>query len=265
MPVSLRGQVAVVTGASSGIGTACAAALAAAGAAVIVNYRSGPERASEVVDAIAARGGRAHAVEADVADEAAIGRLFDAARDVFGGVDILVANSGLQRDAPIAELSLDDWNQVLSVNLTGQFLCVREAVRRFRAQGDRGVSRARGKIVCMSSVHEVIPWAGHANYAASKGGIMQLMRTIAQEVAPERIRVNGVAPGAVRTGINEDALAGEAADAVLRLIPYGRIGDTDDVGRVVAFLASDDADYVVGTTIFVDGGMTLYPEFRHNG
>ncbi len=261
----LDGQVAIVTGASSGIGTACARAFAAEGAAVVVNYRSGEEPARALVREIETAGGRAVGVQADVSDENAIRRLFDAAQDGFGAIDILVANSGMQRDAAVADMTLDDWRRVIDVNLTGQFLCVREAVRRFRSQGRRPVSRALGKIVCMSSVHETIPWAGHVNYAASKGGVMLMMRTVAQEVASEGIRVNAIAPGAIRTAINRDALSGDGERRVLRLIPYGRIGEGEDVGRAAVFLASDESDYVVGTTLFVDGGMTLYPEFRDNG
>ncbi len=185
----------------------------------------------------------------------------------FGTLDILVANAGIQRDAAFAQMSLEDWNRVLAVNLTGQFLCARAAVREFRRRGPRpDVSRALGKIICMSSVHEVIPWGGHANYAASKGGIMLMMKSLAQEVARERIRVNAIAPGAIRTPINRAAWETEAAlKRLLTLIPYQRIGEPEDVANAAVWLASDAADYVTGTTIFVDGGMTLYPGFEDNG
>ena len=183
----------------------------------------------------------------------------------WGALDILVANSGIQKDAPVAEMSLSDWNVVIALNLTGEFLCAREAIRQFRRQGRRPASRALGKILCMSSVHEVIPWAGHVNYAAAKGGVGMMMRTLAQEVAPEGIRVNSIAPGAIRTAINRDQTEGAAADRLRTLIPYGRIGDAADVGRAATWLVSDDADYVVGTTLFVDGGMSLYPGFADNG
>ena len=265
MTKRLDGQVAIVTGASSGIGTACARAFAAEGAAILVNYRSGEGPARALVDEIETAGGRALAVQADVSDEAAVRRLFDETMAAFGAVDIVVANSGLQKDAAIGDMTLDDWRRVIDVNLTGQFLCVREAVLRFRAQGRRHVSRALGKIICMSSVHEVIPWAGHVNYAASKGGVSLMMKTVAQEVASDGIRVNAIAPGAIRTNINRDALSGDGETNVLKLIPYGRVGEGEDVGRAAVFLASDESDYVVGTTLFVDGGMTLYPEFRDNG
>ncbi|SMH31708.1 glucose 1-dehydrogenase [Azospirillum agricola] len=265
MECRLDGQVALVTGASSGLGEAIARLFAGAGAAVVVNYHSGAGRAADLVRRIEEDGGRAVAIGGDVADEAAVERLFDGAVAAFGAVDILVANSGLQKDAPIGSMALSDWQKVIDVNLTGQFLCARAAIRRFRAQGDRGVSRAIGKILCMSSVHETIPWAGHVNYAASKGGVALLMRSLAQEVAGERIRVNGLAPGAIRTPINEKATTGAAEEKLLGLIPYGRVGEPLDVARAALFLASDMADYLVGATLTVDGGMTLYPAFRDNG
>jgi glucose 1-dehydrogenase len=179
----------------------------------------------------------------------------------------VVNNAGLQRDAPFDEMTLEQWNTVIAVNLTGQFLCAREAIREFKRRGPRPeVSCATGKIIRISSVHELIPWAGHVNYAASKGGVMLLMKTLAQEVAPLKIRVNGIAPGAIRTPINAAAWSTpEAHDALLRLIPYKRIGEPEDIGRAAVWLASDAADYVVGTTIYVDGGMTLYPEFAAGG
>ena len=240
-------------------------AFAAAGAAVAINFNSSPDPAHELADAINRDGGRARAIGADVSDEAEIQRLFSETLQTFGALDILVANSGMQRDAPADEMTLADWRRVIDVNLTGQFLCAREAIRQFKRQPDRQVSRARGKIVSMSSVHEVIPWAGHVNYAASKGGIAMMMRTLAQEVAPLGIRVNAIAPGAIATAINAAEVRGAAGERVKQLIPYGRIGDPDDVARAAVWLASDDSDYVVGPTLFVDGGMTLYPSFADNG
>jgi len=263
MHIDLTGQAAIITGASSGLGRAAAIAFAAAGAAVAVNYNSSEEKAREVVDQIVQAGGKAFACAADTSDEAAVIRMFDETVERFGGVDIVFANAGMQKDAAYAEMTLEDWKQVIDVNLTGQFLVTREAVRRFRQQGDRGVSRAIGKILFMSSVHEVIPWAGHANYAASKGGSGMLMRTLAQEVAGDRIRVNGIAPGAIATAINADATADQ--DKLLELIPYGRVGDPDDVARAALFLVSDAADYIVGSTLTIDGAMSLYPGFRDNG
>ena len=262
----LAGQSALVTGSSTGLGAACALELAARGAAVAVNYRSSAEAAEAVAGRIREQGGTATVVRADVSDETQVPAMFDAVDAAFGRLDILVANAGLQRDAALADMTLEQWRQVLEVNLGGQFLCVREAVRRFRAQQRSPISRARGKIVCMSSVHERIPWAGHVNYAASKGGIEMLMKSLAQEVAAERVRVNGVAPGAIATDINEDAWSTEEARArLLELIPYARVGEADDVARAVAWLVSDESDYVVGTTLYVDGGMSLYPSFRDNG
>jgi len=202
-----------------------------------------------------------------VSKEAEVVAMFEAACAEFGTLDIVVANAGLQRDAPFAEMSLAQWNTVIEVNLTGQFLCARQAVREFLRRGPRPeVSRALGKIICMSSVHEVIPWAGHANYAASKGGVMMLMKSIAQELAPRGIRVNGLAPGATRTPINTAAWSTpEAYQALMRLVPYKRIGEPEDIARAAVWLASDDSDYVNGVTLFVDGGMTLYPGFATGG
>jgi glucose 1-dehydrogenase len=261
MHIDLKDQVAIVTGASSGLGRAAAIAFAAAGASVAVNYNSSADKAEEVVAEIERAGGRAFAFEADTSEEAAVQALFDETVTRFGAVDIVFANAGLQKDAAFADMTLADWQKVIDVNLTGQFLVAREGVRRFRKQGDRRVSRAIGKILFNSSVHEVIPWAGHANYAASKGGSGMLMRTLAQEVASERIRVNAVAPGAIATEINADA----DKSKMLELIPYGRVGDAEDVARAALFLVSDAADYVVGSTLVIDGAMSLYPEFRGNG
>ncbi len=261
----LEGQVAIVTGASSGIGHGVARGCAAAGAAVIVNYRSSPDPAHQLAAEIEQAGGRARAIKADVAEESEIRRLFAETIEAFGAVDILVANSGMQKDAPADEMTIEDWRRVIDVNLTGQFLCAREAIRQFKRQPDRKVSRARGKIICMSSVHEIIPWAGHVNYAASKGGVAMMMKTLAQEVAAAGIRVNAIAPGAIATAINQDAVRGEAGERLKKLIPYGRIGEADDVAKAAVWLASDESDYVVGTTLFIDGGMTLYPGFENNG
>jgi len=264
---SLAGQTAIVTGASSGIGLSVATALGAAGAAVVVNYLSDREGAEQAVAEISASGGRALAVGADVSQEADVESLFRAAVEEFGRLDILVANSGIQKDAPFAQMTLEQWNAVISVNLTGAFLCARAALRQFLAQEARpDLSRARGKIICMSSVHERIMWAGHANYAASKGGLKLLMESLAQEVAHQGIRVNSIAPGAIRTPINREAWdTPEALQKLLRLIPYGRIGEPEDIAKAAVWLASDESDYVTGTTLFVDGGMTLYPEFREGG
>jgi len=263
----LAGQKALITGANSGIGKAVAIAMAEAGASVVVNYVSGDDEAHAVADQIASCGGRAIVCRADVSDEHQVAEMFEEACGEFDTLDIVVANAGLQRDAPFEEMTLAQWNTVIGVNLTGQFLCARAAVREFLRRGRRPeVSRALGKIICMSSVHEVIPWAGHANYAASKGGVMMLMKTIAQELAPRGIRVNGLAPGATRTPINTEAWSTpEAYEALMRLVPYKRIGEPEDIARAAVWLASDASDYVNGVTLFVDGGMTLYPEFASGG
>jgi glucose 1-dehydrogenase len=263
----LLGQRAIVTGGSSGIGASISKALAAAGAIVVVNWSRGEEGARRVLAEIQQAGGRGLTLGGDVSREEDVQRLFRTAVLELGSVDILVNNAGMQRDAAFAEMSLADWRAVIEVNLTGQFLCSREAVREFRRRGVRAeLSRAAGKILCISSVHDVIPWAGHANYAASKGGVTMLMKTMAQELAQERIRVNSIAPGAIRTRINAEAWSTpDAEKSLLRLIPYGRIGDAEDVARAAVWLASDASDYVNGATLYVDGGMTLYPEFRGNG
>ncbi len=267
IPRSLVGQKALVTGANSGIGKAVAVALGQAGADVVVNYVTGESAAAEVVQTIRAAGVEAYAHPADVSQEGAVQQMFATMMERFGTVDVLVANAGLQRDSAFASMSLAQWNTVLSVNLTGQFLCAREAVREFLRRGVVAtVSCAAGKIICMSSVHQEVPWSGHANYATSKGGIMMMMRSLAQEVAPHRIRVNGIAPGAIRTPINTAAWSTPTAyKSLMELVPYGRIGEPEDIARAAVWLASDDSDYVIGTTLFVDGGMTLYPGFATGG
>jgi glucose 1-dehydrogenase len=267
IPRNLIGQKALVTGANSGIGRAVAVALGEAGADVVVTYVSGEAAAAEVVKEIQSHGVSAYAHKADVAREDEVQAMFAAMLAQFGTIDILVANAGLQRDAPFHAMTMEQWNTVLGVNLTGQFLCAREALREFLRRGVvETVSCAAGKIICMSSVHQEIPWAGHANYAASKGGVMMMMRSLAQEVAPHRIRVNGIAPGAVRTPINTAAWqTPEAYAGLMQLVPYRRIGEPEDIARAAVWLASDDSDYVVGTTLFVDGGMTLYPGFASGG
>ena len=263
----LKNQKALVTGANSGIGEACALALGAAGAAVAVNYVSRPEDAERVAQQIRQGGGEAIALQADVSREDQVTAMFAELVKTFGTIDILVNNAGLQRDSPFHKMTLEQWNTVMGVNLTGHFLCAREAVREFLRRGVVSrVSSAAGKIICMSSVHEVIPWGGHANYAASKGGVMQLMKSMAQELAPKKIRVNSIAPGAIKTPINRSAWDTPGAEAeLLRLIPEGRIGVPEDIANVAVWLASDASDYVTGTTLFVDGGMTLYPGFATGG
>jgi glucose 1-dehydrogenase len=263
----LKGQVALVTGANSGIGRAIAISLGRAGADVVVNYVVKPEEAEKVADEIRRGGRRATTAKADVADETQVQQMFAAAVREFGTVDILVSNAGMERNAPFHEMTTAQWDAVMNVNLRGAFLCAREAVREFLRHGVRpDVSVAAGKIIFTSSVHEVIPWAGHVNYAASKGGLMLLMKSLAQEVAEKRIRVNSIAPGAIRTPINEAAWGTKEAYAeLMKLVPYKRIGEVEEIGRAAVWLASDFTDYVVGTTLFIDGGMTLYPGFETGG
>lgn len=263
----LKGQTALITGANSGIGEAVAMAMGASGANVVVNYVSRPEEAQRVVGQIEASGGEAIAIKADVSNEAEVQQMFTEAIAHFGTIDILVNNAGIQKDASFVDMTLDQWQAVINVNLTGQFLCAREAVKEFLRRGvveER--SLAAGKIICMSSVHQEIPWAGHVNYAASKGGIQMMMKSMAQELAPKKIRINSIGPGAIQTPINESVWNNEASmQNLMKLIPYGRIGKPEDVGKLAVWLASDESDYITGTTIFSDGGMLLFPGFATNG
>ncbi|TWU16652.1 glucose 1-dehydrogenase [Allorhodopirellula heiligendammensis] len=267
MSKPLLNQTAIVTGGSSGIGEGIAKAMAAAGANVVVNFAHGRDAADSIVQSIRSDGGTAISVGADVSSEQDVLAMFSQTLEEFQSIDILIANAGIQQDAGFTEMTLDQWNKVLGVNLTGQFLCAREATKQFIKQGVRdGVSCAAGKIICMSSVHQIIPWAGHVNYAASKGGVDLMMKSIAQEIAGHRIRVNSIAPGAIQTPINKPAWDNkESLDALMTLIPYGRIGVPEDIAKAAVWLASDESDYVHGTTLYVDGGMTLYPGFADNG
>jgi len=263
----LRDQAALVTGASSGIGEGIAKALAGAGARVVVNFSSNEEAANGVVRDIRNGGGEAIAVRANVSKEDHVLAMFETMFKEYGTIDILVNNAGVQKDAKFIEMTLDQWQSVLHINLTGQFLCAREAAKEFIRRGvvpERSV--AAGKIICISSVHERIPWAGHVNYAASKGGILMMMQTISQELAPYKIRVNSIAPGAIKTRINRKAWETPEAEAkLLELIPYKRAGEPRDIGAIAIWLASNESDYVNGATIFADGGMSLYPAFTYGG
>lgn len=264
---SLQGQAALVTGADSGIGKGVALELAKAGAKLLINYAHNQAAADEVVNEIKAAGGEAFAFQADVSHEGEVQAMFAEMFKQYGTIDILVNNAGLQKDSKFVDMTLDQWQTVININLTGQFLCSREAAREFIRRGvvpER--SKAAGKIICMSSVHEVIPWGGHVNYATSKGGIMMLMKSMAQELAPHKIRVVSIGPGAIQTPINHDAWGTpEALEKLLTLVPYNRIGQPDDIGKLAAWLSSDEADYITGITVFMDGGMTLYPGFADNG
>ncbi|WP_210486518.1 SDR family oxidoreductase [Rufibacter aurantiacus] len=259
----LQNQVAIVTGASSGIGQGIAIRLGQHGASVVVNYHSDEEGAQATKDQIEAVGGKAILVKADVSQEQEVEAMFKTAKDTFGTIDILVNNAGIQKDAALVDMTMEEWHKVIGTNLTGPFLCARAAAREFIAQGIRKeVSKAAGKIIFVSSVHDIIPWAGHVNYATSKGGVAMMMKTLAQELAPQQIRVNSISPGAIKTDINrEEWESKEGEQKMLSQIPYGRIGEPDDIARVAAWLVSDEADYITGATLYVDGGMTLYPSF----
>jgi glucose 1-dehydrogenase len=248
---------ALVTGAATGIGRATAIRLAAEGAAVVVNYIGNRGPADAVVREIDTAGGRALAVEADVSDEEQVGAMFERARGELGGpVDLLVNNAGIEKPFPLVDMPLAEWNRVLAVNLTGAFLCAREAARGMIADG------APGAIVNVSSVHEVIPWPSFGHYCASKGGMKLWAQSVAKELAPHGIRVVSVAPGAILTPINRDLEQDpEKKREVEEEIPWGRLGEPEEIAGAIAWLASPEADYVVGTTLFVDGGMTLYPKF----
>jgi glucose 1-dehydrogenase len=265
--VLLNGQTALVTGASSGIGAGIAKGLGSSGANVVVNYSHDSDGADRVVQEIKDSGGSAFPVRADVSSEEDVQAMLQTALREYGTVDILVSNAGVQKDAPFLDMALEQWQRVLDINLTGAFLCAREAAREFIRRGvvpER--SRAAGKIIFISSVHEVIPWAGHVNYAASKGGIMLFMKSVAQELAPHKIRVNSIAPVAIKTRINRAAWDTPEAEAkLLKLIPYDRVGEPIDIANAAVWLASDESDYVHGTTLFVDGGMILYPAFVSGG
>lgn len=263
----LQGQRALVTGANSGIGAQVAKALAKAGAAVVINYVEDEEKAQAIVTEIHDAGGQGLAVYADVSKEDDVIALFQTMYQAFGSIDILINNAGIQRDAAFDDMTFAQWQEVIGVNLTGQFLCSREATREFKRKGViPELSCAAGKIICISSVHDVIPWAGHVNYAASKGGVNMMMKSMAQELAQHHIRVNAISPGAIKTPINTDAWSTpQAEEELLQLIPYGRVGETPDIARAAVWLASDEADYVVGHNLYIDGGMLLYPGFRTGG
>ncbi len=263
----LSEQTAIVTGANSGIGEGCAIALAGAGANVVVNYVAKPETAEAVVNQIKAAGGDAIAIQADVSNEAQVISMVKQTIEHYGTVDILVANAGLQRDAKFHEMTVDQWDMVMNVNLKGQFLCAREVIKEFLRRGIvEKHSLACGKIICMSSVHEIIPWAGHVNYASSKGAIRMFMQSLAQEYGDRKIRVNSICPGAIKTPINTSAWSTpEALSSLMTLIPYNRIGTPEDIGKMAVFLASDDSDYITGASIFVDGGMTVFEGFATGG
>jgi glucose 1-dehydrogenase len=253
----LSGRRALVTGGATGIGHATCKRLAADGAAVVVNYIGPTSPPEGTVGQIEQAGGRAIAIEADVSDEQQVKAMFErAAFELDGPIDLLVNNAGIEKQFQLVDMPLEEWQKVLAVNLTGSFLCAREAAR-----GMLGAN-AKGTIVNVSSVHEQIPWPGYSHYCASKGGLKLFAETIARELAPSGIRVINVAPGAILTPINQALIDDpEKRRAVEEEIPLGRTGTPEEIAAAIAWAASDEASYVTGTTIFVDGGMTLYPKF----
>ena len=262
----LQGQTAIVTGASSGLGQGIAIEMGKEGANVCINYHSDEAGGNKTLKAIEETGGQGFVIQADVSKPEDVAKMFEQTIDRYGTVDILMSNAGIQKDAPFLEMSHQDWQKVIDVNLSGQFYCAQAAAQEFVRRGMTDRSKALGKIICMSSVHDIIPWAGHINYATAKGGVLMFVKTLAQELGQQKIRVNAISPGAIKTEINENVWGDEAKrKELLQLIPYQRMGDTEDVGKLAVWLASDESDYVHGQTIYIDGGMTLYPGFIGNG
>jgi glucose 1-dehydrogenase len=259
----IEGKNVLVTGGSSGIGQAIAVRFAEYGANVAINYLRQPEEAAETeeqvracVDRVQRHGVKDVLVRGDVSNEDDVVRMVAEAVEGLGGIDVLVNNAGIQISRPTEELSSDDFDRVLAVNLRGSFMCAREAIRHFLAE------EKAGSIVNISSVHQLIPKPGYLGYSASKGGMQNLTRTLALEYAGRGIRVNGIGPGATVTPINRAWIDDpEKRRQVEEHIPMRRAGDSDEMAGVTAFLASDDAAYITGQTIFVDGGLTLYPSF----
>lgn len=265
----LINQSAIITGSSGGIGRAIAIEFAKEGANVTINYANNKEGAEETAHLLSEIYGdiKVLVIKADVSKEDEVKQLFNKSIKEFGTIDICVANAGIQMDHKLHEMPLDAWQKVIDVNLTGQFLCAKEAINEFLKRGERpDISKALGKLIHISSVHEVIPWAGHSNYAASKGGLAMLMQSICQEYGPHGIRCNSLAPGATKTDINKDSWDDpKGLKKILKLVPQKRMGEPEDMGKAAVWLASDESDYVNGTTLFVDGGMTCYPGFTTNG
>jgi len=256
----LGGQRALVTGASSGIGRATALRLAGEGASIVVNYYGSGEEAEEVVREISNVGTKAVAVQADVSSEKEVDAMFKQAVSEFGGLDILVNNAGIEHEYKFVDLPLNKWQRVIDVNLTGAFLCAQRAAR-LMLKSQKG-----GSIINITSVHQIIPWVGYADYCATKAGLDMLTKTVALELADQKIRMNSIAPGAIKTPINEEVWNNpEGLKDLLKKIPVRRVGEPEEIASLVAFLCSDDASYITGATIYIDGGMTLYPSFKHGG
>jgi glucose 1-dehydrogenase len=256
----LEGRRALITGASSGIGRSIALRLAQEGASIAVNFISRLEAAAEVVEEIKKAGANGIAVEADVSNEQQVDAMFTRAVAELGGIDILVNNAGMETEHPFLEMPLEAWRKVIEVDLTGAFLCAQRAARVMVESG------AGGSIINITSVHQKIPWGGFAHYCAAKAGLDMMSKTIALELATRNVRVNSVAPGAIATPINQNVWGSpEGLRDLLRKIPTDRMGQPEEIAKVVAFLCSDEASYMTGATLYVDGGMTLYPEFQHGG
>lgn len=254
----LNGKVAVVTGGSKGLGSAIAVRFGREGMSVVVNYHTDEKGAERTVSAVEEAGGRACAIQADISSDEGARSLLETALSEFGGLDVWINNAGMENRSPTDELSIDDWKRVIDTNLTGVFLGSRCALQHFVETGKHG------SIINMSSVHEKIPWPTFAHYAASKGGVELFTKTIALEYADRGIRANCIGPGAINTPINKEKFADpEQYEATVSMVPMGRIGEPEDVASAAAWLASDEARYVTGITLFVDGGMTLYPSFQY--
>ncbi len=248
---SLENRVALVTGSSSGIGQAIAVKLAQAGANLIINYAGGREGAEQTLAQVEAAGARGIVVQADVSKLSQLQTLIDRGWEAFGSVDILVNNAGMEKKADLWDVTEEDYDRILGVNLKGPFFLTQAFVRRLRSV------KKNGRIINISSVHEDIAFPGFASYCASKGGLRMLMRTLAVELGPEGFTINNVAPGAIATPMNKSLLENKPKlDALLANIPLGRLGSTDDVADLVVFLASDAAAYVNGSTFTVDGGLS---------
>lgn len=253
----LAGKTAVITGSSSGIGKAIAIRFGQEKMKVVVNYLDNPEKAAEAVAEIKKAGGDAIAVQADISKENDMKRLIKAAHDSFGSLDVMVNNAGIQTEIPSHEMTLDDWNKVISVNLSGTFLGSSQAINYMLENGIKGC------VINMSSVHDVIPWPHFVHYASSKGGIKMMTETLALEYAPKGIRVNAIGPGAINTPINAEKLSDPSVkSSVEKMIPMGYIAESTEIASVAAFLASKEAKYITGVTLYADGGMTLYPSFQ---
>ncbi|MEO6761743.1 MAG: glucose 1-dehydrogenase [Candidatus Saccharimonadales bacterium] len=260
MDIRLDGKRALVTGGNSGIGEAIARQLSLAGARVAINYVSHPEMADKIVNDIQSSGGEAIAIDADISNTASVEAMFQKMDETWGGIDILINNAGVDgAESHGWDMAVEEFQKVIHINLLGNFYCARQALKRM-------VTQKSGVVLSTSSVHEVIAWTGHSAYTASKAGIGMLTKTLAQEAAPFGVRVLSLAPGAVKTPINENVWGNQAGlKDLLEKIPLGRIGQPEEIARMAVVLVSDVASYVTGRTIFVDGGMTDYPDFAHGG